>query len=90
MLEKTLESPLDCKEINQSILKEMSPEYSLEGLMLKPKIHYFGPLMATCGYLPPTIQSQDIVYCISHKQPQFLRYVGQTAKETLFILLLGL
>ena len=73
-----------------SILKEISPEYSLEGLMLKPKIHYFGPLMATCGYLPPTIQSQDIVYCISHKQPQFLRYVGQTAKETLFILLLGL
>ena len=31
---KTLESPLDCKEINQSILKEISPEYSLEGLML--------------------------------------------------------
>ena len=33
VLEKTLESPLDCKEINQSILKEISPEYSLEGLM---------------------------------------------------------
>ena len=35
VLEKTLESPLDCKEINQSILKEISPEYSLEGLILK-------------------------------------------------------
>ena len=35
VLEKTLESPLDCKEINLSILKEISLEYSLEGLMLK-------------------------------------------------------
>ena len=38
VLEKTLENPLDCKEINQSILKENSPEYSLEGLMLKLKL----------------------------------------------------
>ena len=44
VLEKTLESPLDCKEI-QSILKEISPEYSLEGLMLKLKLLYFGHLM---------------------------------------------
>ena len=42
VLEKTLESPLDCKE---SILKEISPEYSLEGLMLKLKLQYFGHLM---------------------------------------------
>ena len=42
---KTLESPLDCKEIHQSILKEISPEYSLEGLMLKLKLQYFGHLM---------------------------------------------
>ena len=41
VLEKTLESPLDCK----SILKEISPEYSLEGLMLKLKLQYFGHLM---------------------------------------------
>ena len=34
---RTLESPLDCKECNQSILKEISPEYSLEGLMLTLK-----------------------------------------------------
>ena len=45
MLEKTLESPLDYKEINQSILKEISLEYSLEGLMLKLKLQYFGYLM---------------------------------------------
>ena len=42
---RTLESPLDCKEINESILKEISPEYSLEGLMLKLKLQYFGHLM---------------------------------------------
>ena len=45
VLEKTLESPLDCKEIQQSILKEISPGCSLEGLMLKPKLQYFGHLM---------------------------------------------
>ena len=45
VLEKTLESPLDCKEIQQSILKEISPGYSLEGLMLKLKLQYFGHLM---------------------------------------------
>ena len=45
VLEKTLECPLDCKEINQSILKELSPGCSLEGLMLKLKLQYFGHLM---------------------------------------------
>ena len=45
VLEKTLESPLDCKEINQSILKEISPGRSLEGLILKLKLQYFGHLM---------------------------------------------
>ena len=41
--EKTLESPLDCKEINQSILKQIHPDYSLKGLMLK--LECFGHLM---------------------------------------------
>ena len=45
VLEKTLESPLDSKESNQSILKEINTEYSLEGLMLKLKLQYFGHLM---------------------------------------------
>ena len=45
VLEKIPESPLDCKEINLSILKEINPDYSLEGLMLKVKLQYFGHLM---------------------------------------------
>ena len=45
VLEKTLESPLDCKRSNQSILKEINIECSLEGLMLKLKLQYFGYLM---------------------------------------------
>ena len=45
VLEKTLESPLDCKGISQSILKEICPDYSLEGLMLKLKLQYFVHLM---------------------------------------------
>ena len=44
-LENTLESSLDCKEIQPVILKEISPECSLEGLMLKLKLQYFGHLM---------------------------------------------
>ena len=45
VFEKTLESALDCKIHNQSILKEINPEYSLEGLILKLKLQYFGHLM---------------------------------------------
>ena len=45
VLEKTLESPLDCAEIQAVFLKEISPEYSLEGLMLKLKLWPFGHLM---------------------------------------------
>ena len=45
VLEKTLECPLGCKEIQPVHPKEISPEYSLEGLMLKPKLQYFGHLM---------------------------------------------
>ena len=45
VLEKTLESPFTARRSNQSILKEISPEYSLEGLMLKQKLKYFGHLM---------------------------------------------
>ena len=45
MLEKTFESPWTARRSNQSILKEISPEYSLKGLMLKLKLQYFGYLM---------------------------------------------
>ena len=51
VLEKTLESLLDCKRSNQSILKEISPEYSLEGLILKLKVQYFGHLMQRANSL---------------------------------------
>ena len=54
-LEKTLESPLDCRRSNQSILKEISPEYSLEGLMLKLKLQYFGHLMQRANSLEKTL-----------------------------------
>ena len=50
-----LESPLDCKEINQSILKEISPGCSLEGLMLKLKLQYFGHLMRRVDSLETTV-----------------------------------
>ena len=55
MLEKTLESPLDCKEIQQPILKEISPGCSLEGLMLKLKLQYFGHLMQRTDSLLKTL-----------------------------------
>ena len=55
VLEKTLESPLDCKEINQSILKEISPGISLEGMMLKLKLQYFGHLIRRVDSLEKTL-----------------------------------
>ena len=55
MLEKTLESPLDCKRSNQSILKETSPGCSLEGLMLRLKLQYFGHLMRRADSLEKTL-----------------------------------
>ena len=56
VLEKTLESPLDCRRSNQSILKEISPEYSLEGLMLKLKFQYFGHLMQRADSFEKTLK----------------------------------
>ena len=55
VLEKTLESPLDCKEIQQFILKEISPGISLEGMMLKLKLQYFGHLMRRVDSLEKTV-----------------------------------
>ena len=54
VLEKTLESPLDCRRSNQSILKEISPGCSLEGLMLKLKLQCFGHLMRRVDSLEKT------------------------------------
>ena len=55
VLEKTLESPLDFKEVQPSILKEISAEYSLEGLMLKLELQYFGYLMRRTDSLEKTL-----------------------------------
>ena len=56
-MEKTLESPLDRQRSNQSILKEINPEYSLEGLVLKLKLklQYFGQLMQSANSLEKTL-----------------------------------
>ena len=50
-MEKTLKSPLDCKEIKPINLKKIIPEYSMEGLMLKLKLQYFGNLMQRANLL---------------------------------------
>ena len=55
MLEKTLESLLDCKEIKPVHLKEISSEYSLEVLMLKLKLQYFGDLMQKANSFEKTL-----------------------------------
>ena len=55
VLEKSLESPLDCKEIQPVHPKEISPGYSLEGLMLKLKLQYFGHLMQRADSLEKTV-----------------------------------
>ena len=55
VLEKTLESPLTVRRSNQSILKEISPGISLEGMMLKLKLQYFGHLMPRVDSLEKTL-----------------------------------
>ena len=55
-MEKTLESPLDCKEIKPVNPKEINPEYTLEGLMLKLKSQYFGHLMGRANSLVKTLK----------------------------------
>ena len=55
MLETTLKIPLDARKSNQSILKEISPEYSSEGLMLNLKLQYFGQLMQKTDSLEKTL-----------------------------------
>ena len=67
VLEKTLESPLNCKEIqpvhpkgDQPILKETSPGCSLEGMMLKLKLQYFGHLIGRTDSLEKTLMLEKI------------------------------
>ena len=60
VLEKTLEGPLDCTEI-QSIVKEINPGISLEEMMLKLKLQYFGHLMRRVDSLEKTLMLGEIV-----------------------------
>ena len=60
VLEKTLESPWTARRSNQSILKEINPEYPSEGLMLKLKLQYFGHLMQRAGSLEKTLMLRKI------------------------------
>ena len=59
VLEKTLRVPWTARRSNQSILKEISPEYPLEGLMLKLKLQYFGHLMRRVDSLEKTDAGRD-------------------------------
>ena len=59
VLEKTLESPLDCKEIQPVNSKRDQPGCSLEGMMLKLKLHYFGHLMRRVDSLDKTDAGRD-------------------------------
>ena len=61
MLEKTPESPLDSKEIKAVNPKGNQPEYSLEGMMLKLKLQYFGHLMLRTNQLEKTLMLGKIV-----------------------------
>ena len=60
VLEKTLESPWTPRRPKQSILKEINPEYSLEWLMLKLKLQYFGHLLWRVGSLEKTLMLEKI------------------------------
>ena len=55
MLEKTLESSLVCKKSNEPILKEINSEYSLEGLLLRLKLQFFGHLRQRANLLEKTL-----------------------------------
>ena len=59
VLGKTLESPLDCKEI-KPVNPKANPEYSLEGLMLKLKLQYFGHLMRSADSFEKTLMLRKI------------------------------
>ena len=62
VLKETLQNPLYYNEINKSILKEISPEYSLEGLMLKLKLQYFGHLIRRTDSFENTLMLGKIEY----------------------------
>ena len=75
VLENTLESPLDCKEIQPVLLKEISPGCSLEGLMLKLKLQYSGHLMRRVDSLEKTLMLGGIG-CRRRRGRQRMRWLN--------------
>ena len=73
VLEKTLESPLDCKETQPIHLKEISPGFSLEGLMLKLKLQYFGHLTQRVDSLEKTLMLGKIEGRMRREQQRMSR-----------------
>ena len=68
-------SPLDCKDIQQSIPKEVSPEYSLEGLMLKLKLQHFGHLMRRADLFEKTLMLGKIEGRRKRGQQRMVRWL---------------
>ena len=75
VLEKTLESPLTARRSNQSILEEISPGISLEGMMLKLKLQYFGHLMGRIDSLAKTLMLGGIGGSRRRGRPR-MRWLG--------------
>ena len=83
VLEKTLESPLDCKEINQSILKEISPRITLEGMILKLKLQYFGHLMQKVDSLEKTLMLGGIAGRFFTSDPCSVQFSHSVVSDSL-------
>ena len=78
VLEKTPESSLDARRSNQSILKEISPGCSLEGLMLRLKLQYFGHLMKRVDSLEKTLMLGKIEGRRRRGQQRMIWFDGST------------
>ena len=74
VLEKTFRVPWTARRSNQSILKEINPEYLLEGLMLKLKLQYFGHLMGTADSLEKTLMLGKTEGKSSRRERQRMRW----------------
>ena len=89
MLEKTLQSPLDCKEIQPVNPKGSRTEYSLEGLMLKLKLQYFGHLMQRADSLEKTLMLGKIEGRRKRGQQRMRWLDGITDSMEILLLLLS-
>ena len=76
VLKKALESPLGCKEIKPVYLKGNNPEYSLEGLMLKLKLQYFGHLIGRAESFEKTLMLGKIEGRRKRRGQQRMRWLG--------------